>query len=253
MRFNTRPLLILLSASSVLMLSACALPLSLAAGAGATAGIAAAKEGGVKAAISDTSIKAAINHLWFQRDVDMFSKLGLTVENGRVLITGVVQSPTERVEAVRLAWQANGVKQVINEIQIGKPESFASYATDKWISGQLRTRIVLDPDIQSINYTIDTVQGVVYLMGAAQSQDELDRVVRVARRIKGVKQVVSYVKMTGEKIIPSNRSASLQSSGSNAPTSLSEDSTMPSSSEENMVAVPITPRDQSIQTEKLSP
>ena len=243
---TSRFILSILAVSSAVFLAGCVGPVGLAVGAGATAGIASSKEGGFKGAVSDVAIKAKINDLWFKRDVDMFTKLSLTVENGRVLITGIVQRPEERVEAVRLAWQVNGVKQLINEIQIGSPKSFSTFANDAWISSQLRTRLVLDPDIQSINYTIDTVKGIVYLIGVAQNQDELDRVVRVARKIKGVKQVVSYVKMVGQPV-PSNRQTS---QNNNAPIPLNNNVSI---TEENMVAVPLAPRKDSIQTETLAP
>ena len=60
--------------------------------------------------------------------------------------------------------------------------------------------MLIDRDIQSINYSIDTVQGIVYLMGVARSQDELDHTIDVARGVNGVKQVISYVKLTGEPV-----------------------------------------------------
>ncbi|PJF20282.1 MAG: phospholipid-binding domain-containing protein, partial [Phototrophicales bacterium] len=68
-------------------------PIGVATGVGATAGIAAAKEGGLKQSIYDVQIEATINDLWFKYNVEMFRKLNLTVEQGRVLITGVVQDP----------------------------------------------------------------------------------------------------------------------------------------------------------------
>ena len=112
-------------------------------------------------------------------------------------MTGVVQNPEDRVEAIRLAWQPKGVKQVINEVRVGNSSSFGSYAQDTWIAGQLRTRLTFEKYIQSINYSIEVVQGTVYLMGVAQDQQELDRTIGVARRIKGVKEVISYVKLAG--------------------------------------------------------
>ncbi len=172
----------------------------LALGAGAAAGMAATREGGIKEAASDLEIKAKINDLWFRSNTDMFRKLNLTVDQGRVLITGVVQNPEHRVEAVRLAWQPRGVKQVINEVRVADSEGLEGYARDTWITTQLRTKMTFARDIQSINYTIDTVQGIVYLMGAARNQAELDLVIDTARNIKGVKQVISYVKMMGEPI-----------------------------------------------------
>ncbi len=185
----------------------------LAVGAGASVGVAAAQEGGLKRAARDARIQAEINDLWFKSNMDMFTKLDLTVNQGRVLITGIVQNPEARVEAVRLAWQPKGVSQVINEIRVDKPETFESYARDTWISTRLRAQLTFDRSVQSINYTIDTVQGTVYLMGTAQSQRELDRVIRVARTIPNVKQVVSYVKIRA----PSQPAPAAASAGAKMP------------------------------------
>jgi osmotically-inducible protein OsmY len=182
-----------------LILTAGCTPVGLAAGAAATTGVAAAQEGGLRRAVSDSWIKTQINHHWLQYDVDTFAKLSTTVKQGRVLITGVVQNPEARVEAVRLVWQVEGVKQVINEIRVADSEGITGFVTDNWIASRLRTAILFDKEVQSINYSIDAVQGVVYLMGFAQSQAELNRVIETARTISGVKQVVSYVKLVGEQ------------------------------------------------------
>lgn len=185
--------------SSVLLLPACS-PVGVATGAAATTGVAAVREGGISTAVSDLKIQAEINDLWFQYDVTTFAKLDMTVNQGRVLITGVVQDPEDRVEAVRLAWQPKGVKQVINEIQLAEGPGLISFARDSWISTRLRTALTIDKHIQSVNYSIDTVRGIVYLMGVAQNQAELSRVIETARTIPDVKRVVSYVKLAGEPI-----------------------------------------------------
>jgi osmotically-inducible protein OsmY len=170
----------------------------IAAGVGGAVGIASVQEGGISEAASDLAIQAEINDLWFRHDTTMFSKLDLTINQGRVLITGVVQNPQHRVDAVRLAWQAKGVVQVINEIKVANSEGFVGYAKDTWITTRLRSAILVDTSISSLNYSIDTVQGTVYLMGFANNQAELDRVIQKARTIANVKQVVSYVKMVGQ-------------------------------------------------------
>ncbi len=167
------------------------------AGGAAATGVAATGEGGIVGAAKDLKIRAQINDLWFKYDVETFTKLDMTVEQGRVLITGVVQDPEDRVEAVRLAWQAEGVKQVINEIRVAESDGVTGYVRDKWISTRLRTAITLDRDVQALNYTIDTVQGTVYLMGTTRYQQELDHVIEIARTIPDVKRVVSYVKVRG--------------------------------------------------------
>lgn len=189
---------------SYLKLGLCALALSglqgcaVAAGLGVAGGVAAVQEGGLSRAASDARIQATINHLWFQYSTEVFSKLDLTVTQGRVLITGIVQDPEHRVEAVRLAWQPRGVTQVINEINVNEGRGVGGYARDTWIATKLRTALTFDKQVQSINYNIDVVQGSVYLMGIAQNQAELNRVISVARTISDVKQVVSYVKFAGD-------------------------------------------------------
>lgn len=191
--------IVLLSILSIAVLSACT-PLGMATGAAAGVGNAASKEGGIGGAVTDASIKGKINELWFNYNIDMFSKLSTTVNQGRVLLTGVVQNPQDRVEAVRLVWQVQGVKQVINEIRVADSDGITGFVKDNWITTRLRTALTFEKNVQSLNYSIDTVQGVVYLMGVAMSQDELNKVMNLARTIPNVKQVVSYVKMVGEPI-----------------------------------------------------
>lgn len=157
--------------------------------------MAASEHRGLKGFASDTEIRASINHLWFQHNINLASGLGLTVDHGRVLLTGRVPNAQSRQDAVRLAWQAEGVKEVINEIQINDGGGILDSAGDTWISTQLRTKITIDGDIHSQNYSIDTVDGVVYLMGTATTQAELDRVIEHARSVANVQRVVNYVRL----------------------------------------------------------
>ncbi len=174
-------------------LSGCA-PLVLG-GAGATAAVAASEHRGLKGFASDTEIRASINYLWLQHSLDLTNRIGLTISQGRVLLTGRAADAQMRLDAVRLAWQAEGVQEIINEIQVDHGAGLADSARDTWISTQLRTRITFDGDIHSQNYSIDTVDGVVYLMGVATTQAELDRVIQHARSVANVQRVVNYVRL----------------------------------------------------------
>ncbi len=162
-------------------------------GGGGAIGMGAAEERGLEGAIDDTKIRAEINDLWVQQDFSLFTDISLSVTEGRVMLTGSVKKPETRIEAVRLAWQAAGVRQVIDEIQVTDQSGFFDYSRDVWIANDLRTRLMFDSQIENINYTVDVVNGVVYLMGIAQSQEELDRVIAHARDIANVKKVVNHV------------------------------------------------------------
>lgn len=180
--------------------SACS-PVTLALGAGAAVGSAAIQEGGITVAAKDTKIKLAITDAWVQKDFEMFRNLTLNVKEGRVLITGSVPNPDMRVEAVRLAWKADGVKQVLNEIMVDEEKAgIGTIISDSVITGSLKTKIMFDNDINSVNYNIDTNKGNIYLMGVARNQEELDKVIEYARTTKNVNNVVNYVRLREESL-----------------------------------------------------
>ncbi len=174
------------------MLQGC---VGMVAGAAATSATAASQERGLGGAISDTEIRANINRQLFDHDIKLMNDVGLSVVEGRVLLTGTVASQQARLDAVRLAWQARGVREVINELKIGNEGGITSYARDTLISTRLKTEMLFDKEIQAINYSIETVEGVVYLMGIAQNAAELDRVTNRARNLSYVRKVVSYVRL----------------------------------------------------------
>ena len=177
---------------AALFLNGC---VGLAVGAGAAGVTAAQQERGFVGTVEDTVIRAKINERWISHSESMFLAVGLQVNEGRVLLTGKVDEAQARLDAVRLSWQVGGVREVINEIQIAKKGEGSTFARDTWISTQLKTKILFDKDVSSINYSIETVAGVIYLMGIAQDQAELNRVTTHARNLSYVKGVVSYVQL----------------------------------------------------------
>ncbi|MBI1775070.1 MAG: BON domain-containing protein [Proteobacteria bacterium] len=164
-------------------------------GAGASAGVAGAQERGFRGTVSDAVLTVEINELWFRTNHEMFGKVDATVVEGRALLTGRVPTPDMRVEAVRLAWQVDGLKEIINEIEVADRTGLFDGARDLWISTQLRAQIIFDREISAINYSIDTVNGVVFLMGIARDQAELDRVANHARNLSNVRRVMNYVRL----------------------------------------------------------
>ncbi|UCH75578.1 MAG: BON domain-containing protein [Rhodospirillales bacterium] len=155
----------------------------------------AAQDRPVKTAIADSAIQADVGRRLIEFDVDVFRRVDIEVVEGKVLLNGVVPSPEDRIDAARIAWQADGVAEVINELEVQDTRSLSDAARDSWITTKLRSAILFDGEVQSINYSIDTVNGTVYLMGIAQNQGELDRVVGHARNIDYVRRVVPYVRI----------------------------------------------------------
>jgi osmotically-inducible protein OsmY len=176
-------------AGAALLLSGC-IPIVL--GGAAAGGYAAGQERGVVDTAKDTGIKASVKDKFFRYNVDMASQVEITVWEQEVLLTGEVANPEWKDEATRLAFQADGVKAVHNEIEVTSRASLWDTAKDSWITTRLRSAITLDSKVRSLNYTVETVNGVVYIMGAARTQGELDLVTNYARNIPNVRRVVSF-------------------------------------------------------------
>ncbi len=178
-------------------LSGCSVA-GVAIGAGAGTAVAASEERGLGGAISDTAIQTKINYALLDKDLSLFRRVSTSVHEGRVLLMGIVPNEDAMTSAVKITWQVEGVREVINEIRIAPDAEIADDVRDSWITAKLRTRIMFDKEIKAINYSIETIDRVIYLLGIAQDAEELDRVIRTARDIEYVEKIVSHVLLKGD-------------------------------------------------------
>ena len=178
---------------SILIAQAACSPIGLAVGAGASVVKASQTERGLKGSAEDLQTRAGVLHYLFQKDVDLFSAVSVSVTQGRVLLTGKVRGPKDRINATKLTWKATGVAEVINELQIIDRSSIADQAKDILINKSVQARLLVNQEIKFINYNVDTVNGTVYLFGIAQNHEELERVIAVVRQTNYVENIVNYV------------------------------------------------------------
>lgn len=162
-------------------------------GVAATGGVLALQERGIKGAAQDTGIRAEINHYWLQRDHGMYMALRLQVWEGRVLVAGALPDETQRAEALALARQAAGIRELIDEIEVAPSRELSGFAEDVQLDSAISLRFLLTRDIDSINYSVEAVNGAVYLLGTARDGAELGRVIAVLRDVPGVRRIVNHV------------------------------------------------------------
>lgn len=186
-----RPPLRLLLCLAPLALGACD-PISTGIGVAANAGTAAVQERGFTGTAGDALVKARVSEAFLQASEKIFLKTTVRVVDGRVLLLGGIAEQELRERAAALAWGQVGVREVINELQPNE-ESMGAYTRDAWIAAQIGSALMLDSEVLAVNYYVDAVNGVVYLIGVAQDQAELDRVVDRANDVRYVKKVVSHV------------------------------------------------------------
>ncbi|MEE2998588.1 MAG: BON domain-containing protein [Pseudomonadota bacterium] len=164
-------------------------------GAGATVGVAAVQERGIKGRAKDLQIEALILEKFIKAGIKLTATIGVEVYEGRVLLTGASKNTKITDQAVRIAWKVNDVKDVINEIQVGRNSTISNIAQDSLITTQIKSNLTFDQNVYSINYTIETVNGTVYLIGIAQNRAEHERVKQHAEKTKFVRNVISHVRI----------------------------------------------------------
>ncbi len=185
------PLAAVLLLAAALTLGGCA---GAVIGGGAAVGTAAYQERGVQGVARDMATATRMRTRFLDAGEEYVTGVGVEVYEGRILLTGTLADENRRATAVGLAWKTDGVKDVINEIQSGKA-TFRDWAKDSWITAQLQSKITFDQKILAINYSIETVNGIIYLIGIAQNQTELGRVIAHARTIGYVKRVITHVRV----------------------------------------------------------
>jgi osmotically-inducible protein OsmY len=155
-----------------------------------------AQERTIGDAIDDFTIWTQIKHLFLQKDAqDLLAGVDVEVIEGIVHLTGSVKAPETRVHAVRLAWKPRGVREVINEIHIVEKKVLTNIIRDKWVATAIKNKMLFHKGIRSFNYNIEVVEGIAYIMGIAQTEEELSKVLKLASSTKWVTKVVSHVRL----------------------------------------------------------
>ena len=115
------------------------------------------------------------------------------VLDGKIFLTGKVDSPEEKLILTKLAWETKGARSVRNDIKIKEEFSFKRSTKDVLITSQLRTALILNKNIKATNYQIDTYKKKIYIYGIALTSDEKDLVISEAKEILDVKDVVASI------------------------------------------------------------
>lgn len=177
-----------------MVLAGCS-PTGVALTMGAHVGIAASQERGLDEAARDTLIRARINEAWFEHDLGMYQAVKLQVHEGRVVVSGAVEDEAQRDAAVGLVWGVPGVREVIDEVVVRPDREFIDPWRDRWVATRIRSNLTLDAEVRAIDYDVEVVDGVVYLLGIARGREALERVLAHARNVPNVRRIVSHVRI----------------------------------------------------------
>ncbi len=126
------------------------------------------------------------------------------VIDGRIFITGKVNDPEEKLKLTKLAWETQGVRSVKNDIKIKEEFNFKQSAKDLLITSQLRTALVFNENIKATNYQIDTYKKKIYIYGLAVTSKEKDLVIKEAKEILDVEDVIASILLVNDLRIQKN-------------------------------------------------
>ena len=143
--------------------------------------------------IDDSIMQKTISAKILAKDKKYILTVKTKVLDGRIFITGKVDNPEEKLIITKLAWETKGARSVRNDIKIKEEFKFKQSAKDLLITSQLRTALILNKNIKSTNYQIDTYKKKIYVYGIALTLEEKDLVISEAKEILDVEDVVASI------------------------------------------------------------
>ncbi len=168
-------------------------PGGILASGGATTMVVAEGDRTLGTVVDDATIKINISSNLLSSSTDLFVNVNTNVIEGRVLLTGIVDTQEIRIEAVRKVWEVEGVREVINEIDIGNKTTIKEYANDLWITTQVKGLTAKTIGLRALSYNFETIKGKVYIAGITSRPEQLDQILEVTKTVKGVKEIINYV------------------------------------------------------------
>ena len=124
--------------------------------------------------------------------------------DGKIFLTGKVENPEEKLKLTKLAWETKGVRSVRNDIKIKEDFNFKQSAKDLLITSELRTAFIFNKNIKASNYQIDTYKKKIYIYGISLTSEEKDEVVKEAKEILDVKNVIASIILVDDLRIQKN-------------------------------------------------
>ena len=174
----------------MMTLTSCA---QLIVGGATSTGLVMVQERSTKQATIDIFIKTQIEESMFSNSYDkLFSKVRVIVYEGKVLLVGTVESEETKIKAEDISWKTRNVKGIANYIYIGKND-LIDYVKDTRISLEFRAKLLTDQEISEVNYSSTTENRILYIVGIAQNQEEMNKVLDHAAYIPGVKDIINLI------------------------------------------------------------
>tara|TARA_Y100000768_G_scaffold362434_1_gene321212 strand:+ start:131 stop:724 length:594 start_codon:yes stop_codon:yes gene_type:complete len=143
--------------------------------------------------IDDSIMQQNLRAKLLSTDKSYIISVKTKILDGRIFLTGKVNSVEDKLKITKLAWEIKGARSVKNDLRIKEEFNFKRSAKDLLITSQLRAALIANKKIKAVNYNIDTYKKKIYIYGIAQNKMERDEVVKEAKEILDVEDVITSV------------------------------------------------------------
>jgi osmotically-inducible protein OsmY len=144
--------------------------------------------------IDSTILTKATNSLVKNNKDGKFSKINISVYDGRVLLAGYSSEKTYVQEAIKLIWQINNVKEVINEVSYEDGDKTQNHIKDFALLANIKSQIIWNSELKAKDVNITIYNGRIYILGNAENEDKIKAIAEISSGVKGVKKVISHIK-----------------------------------------------------------
>jgi hyperosmotically inducible protein len=180
---------------------------------------------------TDTGITTAVKSKFAADDTVKAYQIDVTTENKVVTLAGNVETSAAKEQAVLLARNTDGVRDVVDRLTVSEAAGTAgvrdpdpdvdrdiddkaaeqaregqakagqtadragAVATDAAITTAVKSKLLADPAVGGLKIDVDTKGGVVTLTGTVASRTEADQAIKIARGTDGVDRVVDNLKV----------------------------------------------------------
>ncbi len=154
--------------------------------------------------IDDSIIDKSIDARLLLINKNYFITVSTQVLDGRIFITGKVDNPEEKLKITKLAWETKGARSVKNDLKFKEKFNFKQSIKDVLITSQLRTALIFNKKIKSVNYNIDTYKKKIYIYGISETKDEREEVIKEAKGVLDVEDVIASILLVEDLRIQKN-------------------------------------------------
>ena len=161
--------------------------------AGSIVGSASTSSRGLSGTVEDTYLMSKIVSKITLMKLSNFSDITVSVNNSKVLLAGNIENQEKRLELIRKVWWIDGVKEVYNELEIGPKISFSEKTEDFIFEVKIENRLLLEPGIFSNNYSVDVVNGKVYVIGISSNIEEKTKIENFLNSMNDIKKLVLLI------------------------------------------------------------